>query len=156
MIYANISELLTHGYKLEEGVEFHFRQLFLAEFGPLYWFYLLGGLVLPIAIVLVPATRTVWGMVVAAVFVTISMWIERYVIVVTGLRVPLMPYEPASYLPTWVEWSMLAGGLAVFALLITIFSKFFPIIAVWEVAEEHDSAAVMAESVQMAAPEHSS
>src|SRR3989337_1948228 len=93
MIYANISELLTHGYELEEGVEFHFRQLFLAEFGPLYWFYLLGGLVLPIVIVLVPATRTVWGMVIAAVFVTIAMWIERYVIVVTGLRVPLMPYE---------------------------------------------------------------
>jgi hypothetical protein len=29
MIYANISELLVHGYKLQEGVEFHFRQLFL-------------------------------------------------------------------------------------------------------------------------------
>ena len=153
MIYANISELLTHGYKLEEGVEFHFRQLFLAEFAPLFWFYLLGGLVAPIVIALLPATRNVRGMVVAAILVTFAMWIERFVIVVTGLRVPLMPYEPADYLPTWIEWSLLAAGLALFALLITIFSKVFPIIAVWEVAEEHESMPVVPEAVQPAAPE---
>ena len=153
MIYANISELLTHGYKLEEGVEFHFRQLFLAEFAPLFWFYLLGGLVAPIVIALLPATRNVRGMVVAAILVTFAMWIERFVIVVTGLRVPLMPYEPADYLPTWIEWSLLAAGLALFALLITIFSKVFPIIAVWEVAEEHESMPVVPETVEPAAPE---
>jgi molybdopterin-containing oxidoreductase family membrane subunit len=68
------------------------------------------------------------------------MWIERYFIVVTGLRVPLMPYEPASYAPTWVEWSLLAAGLAAFALLIALFTKLFPIIAVWEVAEDHEAA----------------
>src|SRR3990172_1937701 len=125
MIYANISELLVHGYKLEEGVEFHFRQLFLAEFAPLFWFYLLGGLVAPIVIALVPATRNARGVVVAAVLVTVAMWIERYVIVVSGLHVPLMPKEPASYARTWVEWSRLAAGLALFALLITVFTKVF-------------------------------
>ena len=139
MIYANISELLTHGYKLREGVGFHFHQLFLADFAPLFWFYLLGGLVSPIVIALLPATRTVRGIVAAAVLVTGAMWIERYVIVVTGLRVPLMPYEPANYAPTWVEWSLLAAGLALFALLIAVFTKVFPIIAVWEVAEDHEA-----------------
>jgi molybdopterin-containing oxidoreductase family membrane subunit len=139
MIYANINELMTHGYKLAEGVEFHFRQLFLEDFAPLFWFYLLGGLVGPIVIALLPATRNARGMVVAAVLVTIAMWIERYVIVVTGLRVPLMPYEPANYGPTWVEWSLLAAGLALFALLIAVFTKVFPIIAVWEVAEDHEA-----------------
>ncbi|MDO8484892.1 MAG: NrfD/PsrC family molybdoenzyme membrane anchor subunit [Candidatus Limnocylindrales bacterium] len=153
MIYANISELLTHGYKLSEGVEFHFRQLFLAEFAPLFWFYLLGGLVTPIVIALLPATRNVRGMVVAAVLVTLAMWIERYVIVVTGLRVPLMPYEPASYAPTWVEWSLLAAGLALFALLITVFTKVFPIIAVWEVAEDHEATVAPPGTVRPAALE---
>lgn len=139
MIYANISELLIHGYKLEAGAEFHLRQLFLAEFAPLFWFYLLGGLFGPIVIALLPATRNARGVIVAAVLVTVAMWIERYVIVVSGLRVPLMPYEPADYAPTWVEWSVFAGGLALFALLITLFTKVFPIIAVWEVAEDHEA-----------------
>jgi len=90
-------------------------------------------------IALLPATRNIRGMVVASVLVTVAMWIERYVIVVSGLHVPLMPYEPASYAPTWVEWSLLAAGLALFALLITVFTKVFPIIAVWEVAEDHEA-----------------
>ncbi len=153
MIYANISELLVHGYKLREGVEFHFRQLFLAEFAPFFWFYLLGGLVAPIVIVLLPATRNVRGMIVAAILVAVAMWIERYVIVVTGLRVPLMPYEPASYAPTWVEWSLLAAGLALFALLITVFTKVFPIIAVWEVAEDHEATVAPLGTVRPAALE---
>jgi Ni/Fe-hydrogenase subunit HybB-like protein len=50
-----------------------------------------------------------------------------------------MPYQPADYAPTWVEWSIFAGGLALFALLITIFTKVFPIIAVWEVAEDQEA-----------------
>ncbi len=142
MLYGNISEFLTHGYKMEEGVEFHFRQLFLNEFAGFYWFYLLGGLVLPGVLILLPWTRNIWGVVVAAVLVDLAMWVERYFIVVTGLRVPLMPYDPADYAPTWVEWSVMAGGFALFALLITLFVKLFPIIAIWEVAEEHEAAGV--------------
>jgi len=153
MIYANISELLVHGYKLEEGAEFHLRQLFLNQFAPLFWFYLIGGLFGPILIVLLPATRNARGIFVAAVLVTVAMWIERYVIVVSGLRVPLMPYEPAEYAPTWVEWSILAGGLALFALLITLFLKVFPIIAVWEVAEDHEATVAAPDLRRPAVPE---
>ena len=153
MIYANISELLIHGYKLEEGADFHLRQLFLNDFAPLFWFYLLGGLVGPIVLMLIPATRNIGGVVAAAVLVTVAMWIERYVIVVTGLRVPLMPYEPADYAPTWVEWSILAGGLALFALLITLFTKVFPIIAVWEVAEDQEATIAPPHPASPAVPE---
>lgn len=153
MIYANISELLIHGYKLKEGAEFQLRQLFLNDFAPLYWFYLLGGLVGPIVLMLIRATRNVGGVIAAAVLVTIAMWIERYVIVVTGLRVPLMPYQPADYAPTWVEWSIFAGGLALFALLITLFTKVFPIIAVWEVAEDQEATVAPSHAASPAVPE---
>jgi len=74
--------------------------------------------------------------VVASVLVVAAMWVERYFIVVSGFRVPLMPYEPSSYTPSWVELSVVAAGFALFALLITLFVKIFPIIAVWEVAED--------------------
>lgn len=139
MMYGNISEFLVTGYKLEEGEEFHFRQLFLGQFAGFYWFYFLGGLVLPGLLVLLPWTRNIWGIVTASVLVVVAMWVERYFIVVAGLRVPLMPYEPASYSPTWVEWSVMAAGFALFALLITLFIKVFPILAVWEVAEDHET-----------------
>ena len=142
MIYGNISEYLTTGYKMSEGTEFHFRQLFLGQFAGFYWFYFLGGLVLPGLLILLPWTRNVWGVVAASVLVVAAMWVERYFIVVSGFRVPLMPYEPSTYAPTWVELSVMAAGFALFALLITLFVKVFPIIAIWEVAEDEESLSI--------------
>lgn len=136
MIYGNISEYLTTGYKMSEGSEFQFRQLFLHQFAGFYWFYFFGGLVVPILVVLIPWTRNAWGIVTASVLVVAAMWVERYFIVVSGFRVPLLSYEPSSYSPSWVEISVVAMGFALFALLITLFVKIFPIIAVWEVAED--------------------
>jgi Ni/Fe-hydrogenase subunit HybB-like protein len=140
MIYGNLNEYITAAYKLEEGDEFNFRQLFLGQFAGFYWYYFIGGLVLPGLLILLPWTRNIWGIVLASVLVDIAMWVERYFIVVAGLRVPLMPYEPSSYSPSWVEVSVVAAGFALFALLITLFVKIFPILAVWEVAEDQESA----------------
>ena len=142
MMYGNISEFLVTGYKLEAGEEFHFRQLFLGQFAGLYWFYFLGGLVLPGLLILMPWTRNIPGIVFASVLVVVAMWVERYFIVVAGMQVPLMPYEPASYSPTWVEWSVMTAGFALFALLITLFIKVFPMIAIWEVAEDQERAEI--------------
>ena len=150
MIYGNLSEFITVGYKLEGEGEFHFRQLFLGQFAGFYWFYFIGGLIVPPLLILLPWTRNIRGIVLAAVLVTAAMWVERYFIVVTGLRVPLMPYEPSNYAPSWVEWSVMAGGFALFALLITLFVKVFPILSVWEVVEEHESSGLIEPSQQSA------
>jgi molybdopterin-containing oxidoreductase family membrane subunit len=140
MVYVNINEYLTEGFKLEESGEFAFRQLFVEDFALMFWFYIIGGLIVPVILMLVPKTRTIGGVVAAAILVDIAMFFERYFIVVTGLRVPLMPYEPASYAPTLVEWSIFAGGMAVFCLLITVAIKIFPMFAVWEMTEEYEAA----------------
>ena len=141
MLYANISEYVTAGFKFEEGSEFIFRQLFVAEFAPFFWFYLIAGIIIPIVMMFIPAMRSISGIVVAAILVDVAMWVERYFIVVTGLRAPLLPYEPANYAPTWVEWSITAGGFAFFALLVTVFVKVFPIMAVYEMVEEREEQA---------------
>ena len=41
--------------------------------------------------------------------------------------------------PTFVEWSIFAGGIAVFCLLITVAIKIFPMFAVWEMTEEYEA-----------------
>jgi len=152
MIYGNLSEYVTTGYKMEAGEEFHFRELFLNQFAGFWWYYVIGGLVVPPLLILIPWTRNIWGIVVAAVLIDIAMWFERYFIVVAALRVPLMPYDARNYGPTWVEWSIITGSFALFALLITIFIKIFPIIAVWEVAEQMEEEGEHAPAVTPAAP----
>ena len=137
MIYANATEFITKGYHATGDDLFAFRELFVADFAPLFWFYFFGGLVLPVLIVAYKRTRTIAGLVIASGLVVVAMFIERYFIVVAGMRVPLMPYEPSTYAPTWVEWLIVAAGLALFMLLLTLFTRLFPILAVWEMKEEH-------------------
>ncbi|MBI2952735.1 MAG: polysulfide reductase NrfD [Chloroflexi bacterium] len=135
MAYANLNEYVTVGYKMAGEAGFHFEQLMVGMFSVQFWFYIIGGMIVPGLIILFPQTRNVKGICVAAVLVLIAMWIERYLIVAAGFRVPLMPYEPASYSPTWVEWSILAGAFAQFALIISVAVKLFPMVSVWEVVE---------------------
>jgi molybdopterin-containing oxidoreductase family membrane subunit len=137
MIYANATEFITKGYHASADDLIAFRELFVTDMAPLFWFYFFGGLVLPVLIVAFKRTRTITGLVVASSFAIVAMFIERYFIVVGGMRVPLMPYEPASYTPTWVEWALVAAGLALFMLLLTLFTRFFPVLAIWDMKEEH-------------------
>ena len=135
MAYMNISEYLTTGYKMEEATRFQIHELFVGQFAGLFWFYILGGIFLPIFLMMFKRTRTINGTIFAAVLVLVAMWIERYLIIVAGFRVPLLAYTPENYSPSWVEWSILAGGFALFMLIISIFAKLFPVVSIWEVVE---------------------
>ena len=146
MGYFNLQEYAVHGYKLEEGMPFHFAQLMTGPFSALFWTYILGCILLPGLIVLYPRTRTIAGICAAAILALIGMWIERYLIVVAGFRVPLMSYAPSDYAPTLVEWSILAGAFGLFALIITVFTKLFPVVSIWEVVEHRGPEPIPAEA----------
>ncbi|MDO8750524.1 MAG: NrfD/PsrC family molybdoenzyme membrane anchor subunit [Dehalococcoidia bacterium] len=143
MIYFNVLEFVTTGYKLAGEGEMHFNQLFTGALAPYFWFYMLGGMIAPGLIILMPWTRNIAGVVTASVLVDIGMWMERYFIVVGGTRVPLMPYDPPTYAPTWVEWSIQAAAFAGFSLIIAIAIKLVPVIAIWEVAEHYEEEKVV-------------
>lgn len=138
MIYFSLSDHLTAGYKVANGDKFLLSQLLTGEYALLFWLYSVGGLVLPAILVFTPGLRGIAGIVIAAALVNVAMWIERFLIVVPTLRVPLMPYEPANYSPSWVEWSITAGAFAMFMLLISLFARLFPVVSVWEIKEQEE------------------
>ena len=141
MLYFNISELVTTGYKLEGSAPVYLGEIFTGSFAPMYWFYVLAGLLLPGLLMLFRRTRTIAVVVAAAILVDVSMWLERFIIVVASLRVPQMPYpNPARYLPTWIELAISVGSLALFALLIAVFVKVFPVLSIWEINEHEETA----------------
>jgi molybdopterin-containing oxidoreductase family membrane subunit len=98
-------------------------------------------LVIPVSLLVSRRTRsTVWGCVIAAVSVEIGMWLERYMIVIPSLSNPRLPRAGVGYSASWVEWSLLASFLACFIFLYALFTKFFPIVSIWEVREGRDHA----------------
>jgi len=153
MIYFNISEVLTEGYKLEGASPVYLGQIFTGDLAPLYWAYFVGGLVAPVVLMLVRRTRTTGGVLVAAGLVTAAMWVERYIIVVASLRVPQMPYtDLADYAPRWAEIGITAGALALFALVIAVLVRFVPVVSVWEVREHEEAAAAEGVAAPIGAP----
>jgi molybdopterin-containing oxidoreductase family membrane subunit len=105
------------------------------RWAPAFWAMAVLNLVIPLAILGNGRTRTVAGSVVASASIVVGMWLERYLIVVPTLANPRLPYERGFYAPTWVEVSITAGAVAFFMLLYMAFTKFFPIISIWEIRE---------------------
>ena len=147
--YFTFSEYLTEFYGNEPaGMRVLFSKI-AGEFSPLFWAMWLFNFIIPFVMLSNRRTRTVAGTVITSILINIGMWLERYNIVVPTLTRPRLPSPVAAYFPTWVEWSILLGSIALFALLYVVFSKVFPIISIWEVREGEEIAAQDVPSVQI-------
>lgn len=150
-IYFTFAEYLTVGYKLEEADDALLQQLFFGRYAGLVWFGFIGGQLLPVALAALPRTRTLEFLFAASILANVGMWIKRLIIVVPSLSEPLLPYSWGVYTPTLVEVLITIGSFAGFALIITVFAKFFPIISIEEMAEGWDNAAESASETAEAA-----
>ena len=75
-------------------------------------------------------------------FIILGAWFKRFLIVIPSLQHPYLPIQNVDesyrhYFPTWEEWAICAASVAGVLLIITLFMKIFPVIPIWEVAEEN-------------------
>ncbi|MBC8327841.1 MAG: polysulfide reductase NrfD [Planctomycetes bacterium] len=139
--YFTFAEFLTTYYGSDPDHMTIFTAKLSGEYAPLFWTMVATCLVIPVSLLVFKRTRSsIWGCVTAAVSVEIGMWLERYLIVIPSLSNPRLPREEVSYAPSWVEWSLLASFLAAFIFLYGLFTKFFPIVSIWEVREGRERA----------------
>ncbi|MBI4230770.1 MAG: polysulfide reductase NrfD [Planctomycetes bacterium] len=140
MIYFTFNIYLVEITGNEPSIMASVMEKVTGEFALPFWGMIVGGFLVPLVILSFPKGRTVTGCVVASVLILVSMWIERFLIVVPTLIHPRLPWPTGIYNPTWVEWSVTAGCLAAFALLYMLFARVFPIVSIWEVQEGVDVA----------------
>lgn len=77
-----------------------------------------------------------------SVVVSVGMWLERFVIIVTSLHRDFLPSSWAMYSPTVFDWTMFIGTLGFFFTLLYLFVRFVPIISIFEVRTLLPDAAV--------------
>ena len=111
------------------------------EFNLMFIFANYIGIVIPIVIVGIKRFRTIRNITIGAVIAVVALWVNRYIIIVPTLETPFMPIQDSradwvNYSSTWVEWSLIAAGVAVFILLFKLAAKFLPIISISEMIEE--------------------
>ncbi len=133
--YFTFTENLTAFYGAEPAHLTVFWSKFTGAYAPYFWTMVVFCFIVPFIILANRRTRTIKGTMIASVFVIIGMWLERFTIVLPTLINPRLPYEKGVYHPTWIEFAVTAGCFATFILLYILFTKFFPIISIWELKE---------------------
>jgi len=68
--------------------------------------------------------------------VAIGMWLERYMLLVTGLYRDWLESSVGYFHPTFWDWSLFAGTLGVFFTAFLLFIRFLPVISAFEIKEE--------------------
>ena len=130
--YFVFNERLTVWY----GNEPHEMAVFWAtqrgRFAVPYWTMVICNFIIPFTILAIKPLRTILGCVIASFAVLIGMWLERFLIIVPGLSYKQLPYSWGDYGPRPVELIIMAATFAAMILLYTLFSKFVPIISIWE------------------------
>ncbi len=133
--YFTFSEYLT-GIFASEPHEMHIiLYKFTGPYAVFFWGMVICNFIIPVIFLGFKKLKTITGILFASIAVVIGMWLERLIIVVPSLANPRMDLPTGIYIPSVVEWALFIGGIAVFILGFVLFSKFFPVISMWEIEE---------------------
>jgi len=131
-LYFTMAENLTVWYGNDPKEMAVFGARTRAHYAPYFWATVVLNFAVPFVLLGIRRLRTIANATIASACVVVGMWLERFVIVVPTLANPRLPAASGFYAPTWVEVAITAATFAAMAMLYMIFSKLFPIIAVWE------------------------
>jgi len=140
-LYFNINEYLVPGFKMKTAEAIHLKELFVGDYAVMFWSVQLLGLIIPIILLLFRFFRKPLSMLFISIVVLIAAWFKRYIIVVPTQDHPFLPKQHVPdawmfYHPTIVESAITIGTIILAVIIITILVKFFPVIPIWEMAEE--------------------
>ena len=139
--YFNINEFLVPAYKMKAGDDHHIMTLFTGAWAGLFWFAQFFGNILPIVLLLFKKLRKPGPMFIMAIGVVLGAWAKRYIIVLPTQLHPHLPIQNVPeafhvYTPTGPEIAITLGTIGMALTIVTILAKVFPVIPIWEVAEE--------------------
>lgn len=140
-LYFTVNEYLVPAYKMKQIEADHLESLFTGHYAPMFWAVQIGGMFIPIIALLFKRFRKPAPMFVIALLVIVAAWFKRFLIVIPTMLHPFLPMqevpeEMQHYTPTFAELSITLGSVAAALLVVTVFVRYFPILSIWEIAEE--------------------
>ena len=136
VLYGYIMEIFFGWYSAstyEKYMTFQNRM-----FGPYAWSYysllFCNGLV-PQILWIKKVRRNIPALFIVSLIVSVGMWLERFVIIVTSLHRDYLPSSWGMYYPTFWDYALYAGTFGLFLTLFLLFCRFLPVIAIAEMRE---------------------
>jgi Ni/Fe-hydrogenase subunit HybB-like protein len=97
-----------------------------------YWALILCNIITPQFLWIKKVRSNLLWLWIISFIVSIGMWLERFVIVVTSLHRDYLPSSWGMYQPTVWDWSMFIGTIGFFFTLLFLFIRFLPMISIFE------------------------
>src|SRR3989441_2813854 len=130
--YFTFAERLTTWYGNNSAEMAVFWETQTGAYSPLFWTMVFCNFVIPFPLLAIRRLRTITGTVIASSLIVVGMWLERFLIIVPSLATKHLPYASGAYRPQPVEIMITIATFAAMAFLYLLFSKFVPIISIWE------------------------
>jgi Ni/Fe-hydrogenase subunit HybB-like protein len=118
-----------------------FRWRATGTYAPVFWLVVACNSVAPLACFWRRARRSLPVLIVLSVLVTIGMWFERFLFIVTTLAHNYDPENWRNYVPTLRELAICLGGFGWFIMLFLLFIKIFPSMSIAETMQGQHAAA---------------
>ena len=106
---------------------------FSGTYWPWYWVMLIFNVLLPQALWLPAARRSLPVLLAIALLINVGMWLERLLIIIVTLSRGYLPSRWQSYAPTFWDFSLLLGTLGFFAFLFFCLVRLVPMVSMHEV-----------------------
>ncbi len=144
-LYLTFTEYLIDGYSNTAGPAAWVHQVVAGRYWVPFWFYFVAGGLVPLLIMAIKPLRTKTGVTIASVFVVLSLWVKRLVIVIPAATEPLVRAATkasggvstgwGTYHFTWISISITVAATAAIFLLLLIVFRFVPALSVTEMEE---------------------
>ncbi len=137
-LYMMIAEHLTIGYSSMTEEMVVLTDKFSGTYAAVFWSMASLVFVVPLLIFLFKGKNNVGWMVFACVLINIGMWMERFIVIIpTEVSPRMLPVMGSGhYLPALPEILITVACFAGLVLLYAVFTRFFPIVPIWETAQE--------------------
>ncbi len=132
VFYSYLMELFYGWYSANEYEQFMVHNRLFGPYGYMLWaLYFCNGVMPQFLWSKKIRTNSIWLFVIS-MFISVGMWLERYVIIVVSLHRTFLPSAWGTYSGTFWDWSLYIGTMGFFLTLLFLFIRLLPMISISE------------------------
>jgi Ni/Fe-hydrogenase subunit HybB-like protein len=137
--------IVAYGYAMEAFIAWYSGNIYerymyynrvMGPYGPAYWALIACNITTPQLLWIRQVRQNVLLVFIMAMIVNAGMWLERFVIVIVSLHRDWVPSSWRMYFPTWWDIGTYFGTVGFFLVLMLLFIRGLPAIAMFEMREE--------------------
>jgi len=130
--YGYMMEAFMAWYSANSYERFMIWNRMTGPYWKMYWALILCNVVAPNTLWIKNLRTSVPYLFVISLVVSVGMWLERFVIIVTSLHRDFLPSSWGMYSGTLFDWTAFIGTLGLFVTLLFLFVRFLPAISIFE------------------------